>query len=182
MKRRYYFLLVFILTMTNCSNWNPDYKNAHPKAKELMKDEFLWNPIDENSPFGNDDGADAVYKFKEWRQHNKKTNTVNFIEKLLIDWNYKTYNFQQADTIEIEKYLKSSDIGVRMFIGIDDAIIATGFGQLILEGKIDKELKELTLIAIERQLMPFSLNLLDKSLREERADKLKRMKEIINAA
>ena len=182
MKRRYFLLIISILTMISCSNWNPDYKNAHPKAKELMKDEFLWNPIDGNSPFGNDDGADAVYRFYEWRKNNKTVNTVNFIGELLLEWNYKTYNFQQTDTLEIEKYTKSSDIGVRMFLGIDDAIIATGFGQLILEGKIDKELKELTLIAIERQLLPFSLNLFEKSLREVRVEKLKRMKEIINAA
>lgn len=37
---------------------------------------------------------------------------------------------------------------------MDDAIIATGFGQYLLEGKIDKDILELSKIALKRQLIP----------------------------
>jgi uncharacterized protein YfeS len=69
-----------------------------------------------------------------------------------------------------------------MYLGIDDVIISTGFGQLIIEGEIDEDLKALTLTALKRQLLPISLKLFDPDFRIRREVMLKRMIEIINAA
>ncbi len=43
---------------------------AHPKAIKLMKYEFLWDVVDEDSPFGSDEGWDAYYEFRRWRNEN----------------------------------------------------------------------------------------------------------------
>ncbi|RPJ23749.1 MAG: hypothetical protein EHM25_15240 [Nitrosopumilales archaeon] len=48
----------------------------------------------------------------------------------------------------------SGDMGGRHLLAIDNAIIAVGFGQLVLEGRIDEDLKKLTKIALRRELIP----------------------------
>ena len=175
-------LVILVLSSTACAQWQPDYQHAHANAQQIMKDEFLWSPIEETSPFGNDDGADAIIEFYEWRKSNKSKKAKDFIAYIITEWGYKTYNFNITDTIEINKFISSSQIGDRIFFGIDDIIIATGFGQLIIEGKIDEDLKSITLVALHRQLLPFSLRRVEESYRNGRANNLKRMIEIINAA
>jgi uncharacterized protein YfeS len=163
-------------------NWVPDFKHAHPNAQSLMKDELLWSPIEESSPFGNDDGADAIYKFHEWRESNRTESPLRFIEQLLKEWNYSVYDYSKTDSVKIQEFISLNSIGDRLYIGIDDLIIATGFGQFIMEGKIDKDLKILTLTALNRQIQSFSLRLFDLDYRLKRQKQLKRMIEIIKAA
>lgn len=170
------------LILISCNDWKPDFNHAHPNAQKLMTDEFLWSPIEESSPFGNDDGSDAIYKFYDWRKSNKTQSPIKFIESLLKEWNYNIYNYSQIDTIEIQKFIDSKNIGNRLYFGIDDIIIATGFGQFIIEGKIDNDLKALTLTALKRQLLPFSIKFVDLDYRTKRIENIKRMIEIINAA
>ena len=164
------------------SNWAPDFKHAHPNAQKLMTDEFLWSSIEESSPFGNDDGADAIYKFHEWRKSNETENPLRFIEYLLKEWNYSVYDYSRTDSTKIKEFIASKNIGDRIYLGIDDLIIATGFGQFIMEGKIDQDLKNLTLTALHRQTKSFSINLFDTNYRVKRLKQLERMIEIINAA
>ncbi|WP_224999986.1 hypothetical protein [Cesiribacter sp. SM1] len=170
------------LLFTMCNSWEPDYEHAHPNAKALMTDDFLWSPLEPSSPFGNDDGADAVWQFYEWRKNNQNTRAKEFIPFLLTEWNYKTYDYTQVDTVAIKEFIVSGNIGDRLYMGIDDVIIATGFGQLIMEGKIDADLKSLTLIALNRQLLPISLSLVNEEYRNTRESQLQRMIKIINAA
>ncbi len=174
-------LIALLLVLSSC--WNPDFKNAHPNAQKLMTDEFLWNSLEPTAPFGNDDGADAIWEFYNWRKTNKKQKAINFIDYLLKEeWKYDVYNYSITDTVEIGEFIETSSIGDRLFFGIDDIIIATCFGQFIIEGKIDSDLKQLTLIALERQKLQFSLKHINENYRESRKKQLERMIEIINAA
>ena len=170
------------LLFTMCNSWEPNYEHAHPKAKALMTDEFLWSPVEPSSPFGSDDGADAVWRFYEWRKGNRNKRASEFIPFLLTEWNYKTYDYTHIDTVAIKEFIESGNLGDRLYMGIDDAIIATGFGQLIIEGKIDADLKSLTLVALNRQLLPISLSLVGEDFRNTRENQLQRMINIINAA
>ena len=182
MKNSITILFIGGLMVLNASCWKPDLKHAHPNAQKLMTDDFLWSPLEQSSPFGNDDGADAIWEFKEWRKSNKRKSPLIFIKNLLNEWNYTVYDYSQIDTLEIRLFINSSDIGDRLCFGIDDVIIATGFGQFILEGKIDTDLKQLTLIALNRQLNPMLLKYVDKDYREIRIKQLNKLIEIINAA
>ena len=40
---------------------------AHPRAIELIPDDFFWNCVDELSPFGSDEGDTALAEYREWR-------------------------------------------------------------------------------------------------------------------
>jgi uncharacterized protein YfeS len=52
----------------------------------------------------------------------------------------------------------SGDMGGTYLLGIDNAIIAVGFGQFVLEGVINKELVELTKIAMKREMTQILLD------------------------
>ena len=138
----------------NMSDYSPTFDKAHQNAKSLMTDEFYFSPIDETSPFGNDDGADTYAGFNEWRQTNKTGNPKEFLKEQLTRWGYPTFDYNETNFEKLKPYLKQNEIGSRLLTGTDAAIIAIAFGQLYLEGKIDKDFKELAKTAIKRELKP----------------------------
>ena len=137
--------------------------------------EFYFNSIDETSPFGNDDGADTYAGFKDWRQSHKNDNPKKFLLEQIDYWGYPKFDIYETDIEKLTPYLKQSDLGSRYMSGIDAAIIAIAFGQLYLEGTIDKEFNELAKTAIKRQLLPKLLALWGDTYKLERETKLKKM-------
>ncbi len=179
-------------------NFELSPENAHPKAKELLTEDFYWSPIEESAPFGSDDGSDAFYGYREWRNINKTESPIEYLKNLLSEWGFPPFDWKTLDTIKIDEYINgnntigtsvnqdqisvmkkhfkemaesegkefdealfnqslnaaSGDMGGTYLLGIDNAIIAVGFGQFVLEGLIHKELKELTKIALQRELTP----------------------------
>ena len=157
------------------SDYSPTIEKAHPKAKALMKDSFYFNPIDETSPFGNDDGADTYAGFKNWRLTHLNDDPTDFLFDQINEWGYPKYDIYETDIKKLTPYLKESDLSSRYMSGIDAAIIAIAFGQLYLEGAVNKKFKETAIIAIKRQLIPEILALWGDSYKLERAQKLKKM-------
>lgn len=86
-------------------NFQYSFKSAHPKAQALMTDEFYWNPIEETSPFGSDDGSDAAYGFKQWRLSNKTSSPVNYLNDLLARWQYPFFDYNEMDSTKINEYI-----------------------------------------------------------------------------
>jgi uncharacterized protein YfeS len=76
----------------------------------------------------------------------------------------------------------SESLGDRYLLGIDNAIIATGFAQFVFEGHIDKDIKSLTITAIDRQLLPLLINRYSEDFREKRKEQLSKMLDVINKA
>lgn len=76
----------------------------------------------------------------------------------------------------------SKEIGGSYLSGQDNAIIATGFAQFVLEGHIDNDIKGLTITAINRQLLPLLINRYDDNYRDKRKQQLIKMLEVIKKA
>lgn len=81
-------------------------RSAHPRAQALMTEDFYWSPIEETAPFGNDDGFDAAYGFRDWRHANKAENPLVYLKDLITGWNYPQFDYTETDTIKIEEYIK----------------------------------------------------------------------------
>jgi uncharacterized protein YfeS len=64
--------------------------------------------------------------------------------------------------------------------GIDAAIVSIAFGQLYLEGKIDKDFKAIAKTSIERELIPELLVLWGDAYKVERETQLKKMLAVLN--
>lgn len=138
----------------NMSDYSPTFDKAHPNAKRLMNEEFYFSPIDEYGPFGNDDGADTYAGFQEWRRTNKTKGPKEFLTEQISRWGYPTFDYNETNFEKLKPYLKQNEIGSILLTGTDASIIAIAFGQLYLEGTIDKDFKELAKKAIKRELIP----------------------------
>lgn len=133
-------------------------ETAHPKARELMIEKFFWNCADEEAPFGSDEGWDAYYEFRRWREHHKTENLIECLAWIMNGENLENYNENICSDETIRRDLenpenaflaKSYDI-----FTLDATVISTALGQLLDEGYIDAEAKPYVQVAIKRQLHP----------------------------
>jgi uncharacterized protein YfeS len=78
---------------------------------------------------------------------------------------------------EMNQVVKStlSNMGIYYLLDQDEAIIGTAFAQLVLEGHVTTELKKLSIIAIQRQMLPVLMNRWDAEYRKTRKAQLSRM-------
>lgn len=157
------------------THFEPSPETAHPRAKELMNEDFYWSPVEETGPFGNDDGSDAFYGFLEWREGNQATSPVVYIKELIQDWGYPPFDLNEMNEDNLRAYTASSPIGARALTGQDNVILAVGFGQFVLEGRIDEDLRVLTRTAIKRELLPSMLSMWEGEYGRIRSELLKHM-------
>ena len=162
------------------SDYSPTIEKAHPTAKRLMNEEFYWSPIEETAPFGSDDGADTYAGFADWRQTHKTENPTEFLTEQIGYWGYPTFDINETNIDKLKPYLKQSELGSRYMSGIDAAIVAIAFGQLYLEGKVDKDFKATAITSIKRQLIPEMLNLWGDTYKSTRETQLKKMLAVLN--
>ena len=167
-------------TVKNMSDYSPTLDKANPKAKLLMNESFYFDPIDESSPFGNDDGADTYAGFKDWRSTHLNDDPTDFLFDQINEWGYPKFDIYESDINKLTPYLKESDLSSRYMSGIDAAIIAISFGQLYLEGTIHNQFKATAVIAIKRQLIPEILALWGDKYKVERKYKLNKMLGVLN--
>ena len=130
---------------------DPDYEpskvRAHPVARKLMNEDFFWNILDDNAPFGNDDGADTLSYWRKWRRANPHGKVMDFIADI----------FQRYDVSYPEWERKSGNVAPIDFVGIlttsmgNNVVIATTFGQLMDEGYVEPELATLARKAIANE-------------------------------
>lgn len=156
--------------------WIISPKSAHPKAASLMNEEWYWDEVDELTPFGNDDGSDAVHFFKTWREKNKDEDPALFIDALEKDWDF---SFSHINN-DSEKDLPAIEKANPFYRNVDRAVIGIAFGQLILEGTISSKLKKLGLKAINRTKTEHGMNGMTEGNKKEYTSRLNKMEEILN--
>ena len=101
-----------------------------------------------------------------------------------INENSADTSSRKLDDNELRDVVISSSnrMGGSFLLGQDNAIIGIGFAQFVLEGRIDKDIKNLTITAIKRQLLPVLINRYDDNYRDIRKQQLTKMLEVINKA
>jgi uncharacterized protein YfeS len=84
---------------------------------------------------------------------------------------------KQIDETQLREIIAttSSSMGSTFLLGQDNAIIAVGFGQFVLEGRIDEDIKSLTKSAINRELLPILIDRWDADYRKTRKEQLTKM-------
>jgi uncharacterized protein YfeS len=76
----------------------------------------------------------------------------------------------------------SNNMGIQYLVGQDNAIIAVGFAQFVLEGRIANDIRALTITAIKRQLLPVLIGRWDAGYQEIRKQQLTKMLEVVKKA
>ena len=142
--------------MTDHDPFNePD--NAHPRARELMVEPLFWDCVDEGAPFGSDEGWDAYYEWRRWREENPSRPLTDCLDWIL-GGRIGEYTHTLTEDHQIETDLADPSTAVHGNYGdmwtLDTTIIASGLGQLIDEGIIDADAKPFLHVAIDRQRNP----------------------------
>ncbi len=150
----------------------PSRKTSHPNFVKAMTADFYYDCVDEYSPFGNDDGADMLYHLEDWYREKKLfRNIVKWLFNEIDEMGFQYQSKQCSQILDLETLSMIQEEDEYMLLCMDNSIIAAGFGQLKITGKIDTKLKKITLTAIERQL------LLDEGYDKEYKERLEKMKE-----
>lgn len=107
----------------------------------------------------------------------QQINTLKEINK-----NSPDTSSMKLDDKQLREVILSSSQGMNgiFLLGQDNAIIGIGFAQFVLEGRIDNDIKGLTIIAIKRQLLPLLINRYDDNYRDKRKQQLTKMLEVVN--
>lgn len=143
-----------LMAEANKQGLDPDYelskKRIHPAAKELMKADFLWDILDDDSPFGNDDGADTLGAWRKWRRINAHRNPQDFVGEI-----FQSYGISFQDWSGKDGESLPLDTTGRLVTAMgDNTIIAIAFGQLMDEGYIEPTLTRLARKAISNEKKP----------------------------
>ena len=136
--------------------------NAHKRAIELAPEEFFWDEVNELSPFGSDEGYTALSEFRRWRNSNSSSPLIECLQwtiESVGEMKFEQYNNSILNRDLILNQIGNQEYDDQQFIyTLDVSVIATGFGQLVDEGVIEKDCKDLIQIAISRQIIWAELN------------------------
>jgi uncharacterized protein YfeS len=130
---------------------------AHPRARELVPEEFFWDCTDALAPFGSDEGDTALAEFRAWRRDQPRTPIIECL-KWTIESVGETELSEYSDAI-LSESLVAQQIrdenydDQQLIFTVDVSVLATGFGQLLDEGRIDASAKPIVARAIARQII-----------------------------
>lgn len=132
-------------------------EQGHPRAIQIIPDAFFWDCTDELAPFGSDEGDTALSEYRDWR----KENPDEPLETFLIDTIESVGEIDVSDYSDaifheptVREQIEDPDFDDQHLIYTTDvSVIATVFGQLADEGKIDTSAKPYAARALTRQLV-----------------------------
>jgi uncharacterized protein YfeS len=153
--------------------------NAHPKAQKLMQDDFYYSVTDQIAPFGDDDSWETFRAFREWFPNNNDRDKLEFIYGQLSYWGYPPFDLSMTEFDEVNNYLKLSPMHDRYLYGAGEAVIATAFGQLYIEGKIDLNIRNFAIAAIKRQTLPEMIAMYSEQQKDEIAEKYNKLLSVL---
>ena len=128
-------------------------ETPHKRALEIADYKFFWDASDELAPFGCEEAYIAFSEFSYWLEDNPDTPIMECFLWILESWDLELEDFND-DVIESENILKIiQDMDFyEELMSLDYTIIATGFGQLIIQGKIDMDVKNIIQLSVLRQM------------------------------
>ena len=123
------------------------------RAVEIADYKFFWDATDDLSPFGCEEAYIAFCEISDWIVENPNTPIIECFIWILESWelDLEDFNDEIIDSENILKIIQDLDF-YEDLMSLDYTIIATGFGQLILQGKIDEDVKNIIQLSILRQM------------------------------
>ncbi len=149
---------------------------AHPVARSLMTDAWMWSIGDEASPLGSDTGADTLADFRDWRKDHPNGNPIHFLNALLRGWGVREMEWDLVEPLALAALLRRRHFEV---LTRDDAVIALAFAQLVDEGTVCATVRERALWALQRQAAPNVIAFRGWVDPNERAARVRRMMEVL---
>ena len=130
-----------------------DKAKAHPRAVELMAEDFFWNAVHDNTPFGSDEGFESYYCWRDWRSSNPDASLSDAIIWIL-GGTYEDFLSLAKDPDPGQAFNNSAFVVDWDLWTLNITIVTTALSQLLDEGTIDGAIKPFVHAAttIERSL------------------------------
>ena len=121
---------------------------SHPRFRAHFKDEFYYDCVNEETPFGSDEGSDTLAHIEEDMRKNKALDFAAFPKKIIETyWDMDYIPATDLSKEAIEKLVKADEMNL---IQSDMVTYATAFAQIKIMGKLDQGLKAAALNAMNR--------------------------------
>jgi uncharacterized protein YfeS len=136
--------------------WDVTPETAHARARSLIPaDSILWDYGDEDSPLGNDTGADTFASYLTFRNTRPADGAAQFAKEELASFEATDSEWDQLEGDELRAALEL-DNGFSILTR-DDVIIALAFAQLLIDGRVDPDVNQRAIAALRRQADPVVL-------------------------
>lgn len=159
--------------------WELAPENGHPRARQLLTELFFWSIADDGAPLGNDTGADTLAFYRQWRADHPQGLTQDFIRDTLAGWEVENADWLLLDEAPLQQALEHGHFSV---LTRDDFMIALAFAQLVLDGKVDAQVRKMALYSVRRQATDAVISFRDWADVTERRSRLARMQRALETA
>jgi uncharacterized protein YfeS len=147
-------------------------EEAHPRAREALRDDFFWDTGDPCGPFGDETGREVLDAFRDFRVEEPEGEPLALLGALLTRWEVADASWDVVEADEVQALGADDELGLLVR---DEAIVALAFAQLIDEGRVDAEVRRRALLALARQGLPALIHGWGDRARA-RADRVERMR------
>lgn len=131
------------------SIWDVTPDTAHPRARQLLAQSVVWNYGDEDSPLGNDTGADTFAAYLAFRAARPVGGVQDFMRQHLASLGVADADWDLLEEVRLQEALDAdSSFAV---LTRDDFIIGLAFAQLLVEGTLDSDVRRRAATALRRQ-------------------------------
>lgn len=153
----------------------PARDEAHPKARAGLADDFFWDAKDPTGPFGNETALEVYEALRDLRDDDPRGSALALLDALLSGWEVANDGWDAVAEADVHALGAEDELGLLVR---DEAILALCFGDLILTGRVDPEVRRRAMLALSRQALPALLHGFGDrmKIREER---VARMREIL---
>lgn len=150
-------------------------EDSHPRAREALADAFFWDATDPCSPFGDETGREVLEAFRDFRDEEPRGNPLTLLGDLLARWEVADEAWDAVDPDEVEAIGAADELGLLVR---DEAIIALAFAQIVVEGRVEPEVRRRALIALTRQSLPALIHGFGDRARQ-RTERVERMRAVL---
>ena len=159
-------------------DWELAADTAHPNAARLLTQSFYWDVADENSPFGNDRGADTLQSYRIAIGADAELDSAELLDELLAEWDVDR---------DFAEGVPDEELGFRLdrehfhILTYDDAVVALAFAEVVFLGNASPDMAAAAIKALKRQSTPEMLEFRGWSDPAERRERCEEMIEALRA-
>lgn len=124
---------------------------SHPNYRANFTDGYYYDCVDEEAPFGSDEGSDTLSQISEDIRKNKSFDFSGFPKKLVEEYWGMTY--LPPDNIARESVMQLAKDDADNLTQSDMVTYAAAFAQIKITGRVDAKLKAAAMSSIQRLII-----------------------------
>jgi uncharacterized protein YfeS len=132
-------------------DWELSPETAHPNAARLLQEPFYWDISDENSPFGNDCGADTLEFYRAALDSDADLDGTEFLAELFEEWDVDRAFAEGIPDEELAHRLEREHFHILTY---DDAVVAAAFAEVVFHGDASPDIVAAAIKSLKRQSLP----------------------------